>query len=253
MPESDAQISAYLTDARLLDKHIPSQAGMIITSPPYINVFNYHQNHRIIMELLEFDILDVARSEFGSNRKHRGNRFLTVIQYCLDMGQAISSMQRASCKDGTVIMIVGRESNVRKTPFYNGDIVCDIALKSELFTLNHRAERVFQNKFGNNIIEDLLVFKPLSSVADTDNVAREVAIKHLEKARLSLADEAKEDLHAALDAIDKVESSPIFHYRSNKNSPFSLSACQKDQTQSAVKSRIRKAKQIKSSPLLGGL
>lgn len=216
LPETASQVSACLTDARLIDKHIPHQVGVIITSPPYINVFNYHQNHRIIMELLEFDILDVARSEFGSNRKNRGNRFLTVIQYCLDMGQALSSMQRSSREDGTLIMVVGRESNVRKTPFYNGDIVCDLALNSRLFTLNHRAERVFKNKFGSSIIEDILVFKPSSSVANTDDVAREVAIKHLKKAGLSVANEAKGDLNGAIDSIDKVESSPIFHYRSNK-------------------------------------
>jgi DNA modification methylase len=216
LPETASQVSACLADARLIDKYIPHQVGVIITSPPYINVFNYHQNHRIIMELLEFDILDVARSEFGSNRKNRGNRFLTVIQYCLDMGQALSSMQRSCREDGTLIMVVGRESNVRKTPFYNGDIVCDLALNSRLFTLNHRAERVFKNKFGSNIIEDILVFKPSSSVANTEDVARGVAIKHLKKAGLSVANEAKGDLSGALDSIDKVESSPIFHYRSNK-------------------------------------
>lgn len=213
LPETGAQVTAQLTDARLIDKVLPHKAGTIITSPPYINVFNYHQNHRIIMELLKFDILDVARSEFGSNRKNRGNRFLTVIQYCLDMGQALSSMQRANSKEGTLIMVVGRESNVRKTAFYNGDIVCDLALKSGLFNLNHRAERVFKNKFGGNIIEDILVFKPSASVADTGRIAKDVAIDHLKKAALSVSNEAKNDLHDAIDSVDKVESSPIFQYK----------------------------------------
>lgn len=213
LPETGAQVGAQLTDARLIDKVLPHKAGTIITSPPYINVFNYHQNHRIIMELLKFDILDVARSEFGSNRKNRGNRFLTVVQYCLDMGQALSSMQRASSKDGTLIMVVGRESNVRKTAFYNGDIVCDLALRSGLFNLNHRAERVFKNKFGGNIIEDILVFKPSDAVADTDSLAKDVAICHLKNAALSVSNEAKDDLHNAIDFADKVESSPIFQYK----------------------------------------
>ena len=213
LPETGAQVTAQLTDARLIDKVLPRKAGTIITSPPYINVFNYHQNHRIIMELLRFDILDVARSEFGSNRKNRGNRFLTVIQYCLDMSQSLSSMQRATTKDGTLIMVVGRESNVRKTAFYNGDIVCDLATKTKLFNLNHRAERVFKNKFGGNIIEDILVFEPSASVAYTDTTAKEVAIDHLKRAALSVSDEAKNDLHNAIDSVDKVEASPIFQYK----------------------------------------
>ena len=220
LPETAAHVTAYLSDARLLDKNLPNQAGTIITSPPYINVFNYHQNHRIIMELLKFDILDVARSEFGSNRKNRGNRFLTVTQYCIDMGQAISSMQRAICEDGTLIMVVGRESNVRKTPFYNGDIVCDLALTSSLFKLKHRAERGFKNKFGSNIIEDILVFKPLTSLANTDDIAKDVAIKHLKKAALSVSIEAAEDLQKAIDSADKVEPSPMFHYRTTSNNHY---------------------------------
>lgn len=213
LPETRAQVTARLTDARLIDKILPRKAGTIITSPPYINVFNYHQNHRIIMEQLRFDILDVARSEFGSNRKNRGNRFLTVIQYCLDMGQSLSSMQRATMIDGTIVMVVGRQSNVRKTVFYNGDIVCDLAIKSGLFNLMHRAERVFKNKFGDKIIEDILVLEPLASIADTDEIAKEVAINHLKKAAISVCDEAKNDLHNAIDSVDKVESSPLFQYK----------------------------------------
>lgn len=216
LPETSAHITACLTDARLLDKHISRPVGLTITSPPYINVFNYHQNHRIIMELLDFDILDVARSEFGSNRKNRGNRFFTVIQYCIDMAQALSSIQRASSNDGTIIMVVGRESNVRKTAFYNGDIVCDLALHSKLFSLKHRAERVFQNKFGTDIIEDVLVFSPFSSVSKLDDIAREVSAMHLQKAMLSVPNEARDDLRAAINSIDKIEASPIFHYKNNK-------------------------------------
>lgn len=212
LPESSAQVTANLCDARELDKNIPDKAGTIITSPPYINVFNYHQNHRIIMELLEFDILDVARSEFGSNRKNRGNRFLTVIQYCLDMAQTLSSMQRSLREDGTIVMVVGRESNVRKTPFYNGDIVCDLALSSGIFKLDHRAERDFKNKFGSKIIEDIIVFKSAGSVDNTDSIAKEVAAKHLQKAALTVSREAAIDLDNAIKSIDKVEPSPIYQY-----------------------------------------
>ncbi len=212
LPETGAHATAKLSDARLLYKYLPDKAGTIITSPPYINVFNYHQNHRIIMELLKFDILDVARSEFGSNRKNRGNRFLTVSQYCLDMAETLSSMQKASREDATIIMVVGRESNVRKTPFYNGDIVCDIALTSKLFELNHRTERTFKNKFGKNIVEDILVLKPFNSVDDTDSIAREVAAKHLKKASLTVSREVLSDLNNAIGRLDKVKPSPVFCY-----------------------------------------
>jgi hypothetical protein len=102
LPESSSSISALLSDARNLHQQIERKIDLIITSPPYINVFNYHQNHRIIMELLDFDILSVAHSEFGSNRKNRGNRFLTVTQYCLDMAQALSSLRKSISEHGMI-------------------------------------------------------------------------------------------------------------------------------------------------------
>src|SRR5947208_12976005 len=115
MPYTKASLKFFNCDARRL----PIQDGLIglvITSPPYINVFNYHQQYRASVEALGWDLLEVARSEIGSNRKHRGNRFLTVIQYCLDMTDAILELRRV-CTDGArIILVVGRESNVRKTP-----------------------------------------------------------------------------------------------------------------------------------------
>jgi len=46
------------------------------------------------MEALSWNVLKVAKSEIGSNRKHRSNRFLTVIQFCLDIAQTFNEMVR---------------------------------------------------------------------------------------------------------------------------------------------------------------
>src|SRR5262249_52850376 len=114
LPETGSSVRLLNCDARRLP--LPAgEADFVVTSPPYINVFNYHQQYRRSAEALGWDLLRVARSELGSNRKHRGNRFLTVIQYCLDMANVLRELKRV-CKAGSrVIVIVGRESNVRKT------------------------------------------------------------------------------------------------------------------------------------------
>jgi hypothetical protein len=83
LPYSNRPIISLLGDSRQLPIAADS-IDFIITSPPYINVFNYHQNYRRSAEMLGWDILDIARSEIGSNRANRGNRFLTVIQYWLE-------------------------------------------------------------------------------------------------------------------------------------------------------------------------
>lgn len=216
LPESQSSVSALLTDARSLHKHIDRKVDLIITSPPYINVFNYHQNHRIIMELLDFNILSVAHSEFGSNRKNRGNRFLTVIQYCIDMAQALSSMRKSISDSGKVILIIGRESNVKKTPFYNGMIIKDICQESNLFSLSDISERFFKNKFGKTIYEDILTLEPKDTVHNTDEYARTVASSHLKDALSRVHPESQLDLEKALNSISKVLPSPEYNYKGQK-------------------------------------
>lgn len=97
LPFTIMPIHAYLDDARNIYKN-PIKSNLILTSPPYINVFNYHQNYRAILETLGWNLLKVAQNEFGSNRKNRGNRFKTVIQYCLDMEQSLKSFWRCIAK-----------------------------------------------------------------------------------------------------------------------------------------------------------
>jgi 16S rRNA G966 N2-methylase RsmD len=216
LPESQAKISARLCDARQLDQAIARQLDLIITSPPYINVFNYHQNHRLIMELLDFDLLKVAQSELGANRKHRNNRFLTVIQYCLDMAQSLNAMYRALSQKGQAIMIIGRESNVKKTAFYNGELIKDLCQKTGIFRLIHQNERHFRNKFGTMIYEDILVLQPNTEVENTDEIARTVALAHLKDAMNRAPIESQDDLVKAINAVHKVTASPIFGEGSQK-------------------------------------
>ena len=64
LPYSARQIKADLQDARALPLQSQS-VDFVVTSPPYINVFNYHQNYRRSVEVLGWDLLRVARSELG--------------------------------------------------------------------------------------------------------------------------------------------------------------------------------------------
>ncbi|MCI0447746.1 site-specific DNA-methyltransferase, partial [bacterium] len=146
LPYTERVISAQLADARLTHEHCPVKADVLFTSPPYINVFNYHQNHRAILEAIGWNILKVAQSEIGSNRKNRGNRFRTVIQYCIDMEQSLMSFWHSLTLDGLIILVVGRESNVRKTPFYNGAIIREIMARMDGFEEVTNYERKFTNR-----------------------------------------------------------------------------------------------------------
>jgi SAM-dependent methyltransferase len=217
LPESRLDCLAFNADARaipLADRSVDA----ILTSPPYINVFNYHQNHRRAMELLGWDLLAVAKSEIGSNRKHRGNRFLTVVQYCLDMAEAFAEWRRVLRRDGLAIVVIGRESNVRGVSFRNGELVAEVARFSG-YALEGRQERKFKNKFGKIICEDILRLRKLAGASRPNGEGvRGVAEAALQQAfDEASSDEVRGDVRDALDQLTIVR--PSARYSRNHHVP----------------------------------
>ncbi len=203
-PDSEKNIKVGLSDARSLplpDKTI----DFVVTSPPYINVFNYHQNYRKSAEILGWDILKIAKSEIGSNRANRGNRFYTVVQYCLDMADTLRELSRVTKDGARVVFVIGYESTVLGVPFFNADIIDKIAIKTGLFNPVLRQKREFKNKFGKRIRENIINFGKLKDRCHqetTERVARKVALDVL---RNGLFHVSPKNLGNLEDAVDKVQ------------------------------------------------
>ncbi|GAA2051378.1 DNA methyltransferase [Streptomyces cheonanensis] len=188
-------------------------AGLVVTSPPYINVFNYHQNYRPAVEKIGWNVLPAARTEIGSNRKNRQNRFLTVIQYCVDMMQALCEMERLVSESGNVVLVVGRESKVRGVAFSNSEIVASLAEGLPNLRFARWQERKFTNRFGVVIYEDILSFEVGKSSINPcgsklDEFSREVARHVLVEAQEQSTDGVRQDLQSAVESVTKVEASP---------------------------------------------
>ncbi len=211
LPYTSVNINAKNEDARNISKYFNDNVDLIITSPPYINVFNYHQNYRGIIECFDYNILNVANSEIGSNRKHRSNRYKTVVQYTVDMGHVLLESSKSLKVNGRMIYIVGRESNVRKTPFYNSKIICDLIDKIPSIQIEEQNSRCFTNRYGEIIYEDVIVIRKLCSSLD-ENLTKsfmEVGLKHLSNALDYSPIETKDDIKAIIYGYDKVYESPI--------------------------------------------
>lgn len=212
LPFSDQPVKADLQDARALSLESES-VDFAVTSPPYINVFNYHQNYRRSVEILGWDLLRVARSEIGSNRANRGNRFLTVIQYCVDMAKAFQELSRVLKIGGRAIFIVGYESNVLGAPFYNADILDRIARESGMFDVVLRQKRVFVNRFGKAIREDILNLSRHNYVGHENislAIGRTVARDALKNAVPAVSTKNSASLQEAIDRVDEIEGTRPF-------------------------------------------
>lgn len=161
------------------------------------------------MEILGFDILKVAANEIGSNRKNRGNRFKTVVQYALDMEESLASFARCLSKNGLLVLVVGRQSMVRGIPFSNSRILLELSRYLCSYEQVTTYERVFTNRFGKCIKEDILILKKVNHSPVTGN-ARQMAIDHLEKALDIAKDDIAEDVQDALSQTNTICPSPLF-------------------------------------------
>ena len=211
LPESVPRISVHHADARALPVETDS-VDMVLTSPPYINVHNYHQKFRRSVEAMGWNVLTVARSEIGSNRQNRGNRFLTVIQYALDMTLALREMVRVTNTGARLILVLGRESLVRGARFFNGALVAELAVQCVGLEIERRQERVFRNRYGADIYEDILHFRAASEIPDLETsmtAARRIAAQVLSATRPAVPSAKRVGIDDAIARIDTVAPSPI--------------------------------------------
>jgi hypothetical protein len=207
-PETGQRLSVDVGDARDLGLAHDS-IDYLITSPPYINVFNYHQNYRPIIQALGHTPLSAARAEIGANRKFRMNRFITVAQYCIDITLFFGEAARVLRDGAAMTIVMGRESKVRGVSFKNGALVAAISsdgLGGEIISWN---ERSFLNRFGATIYEDVLTIIPKKKPSDfIESVGRSVGIEALKAALDYAPEDRKHDIENAIIASHTVEPSP---------------------------------------------
>ena len=211
LPHLDKPIFVHHADARTLPIEDMS-IDLVVTSPPYINVHNYHQKYRRSVEAMGWNVLSNARSEIGSNRQNRSNRFLTVIQYSLDMTLALQEMNRVAKPGARFILVIGRESTVRGKQFFNGELVTELASQAVGLRFERRQERVFRNRFGKAIYEDILHFCSNGETPDSSysiQEARRIAGSILRTAKTELSDTANSDISTALERLSEIGPSPI--------------------------------------------
>ncbi|MFD1808542.1 DNA methyltransferase [Gemmobacter lanyuensis] len=209
LPKSSMHIEARIGDARATD--LPSRSiDYVLTSPPYINVFNYHQNYRQITEALGEKPLSAARAEIGANRKFRQNRFMTVVQYCMDISAMFCEMGRLLKPGSPLTIILGRESSVRSVPFKNGELISAIAIEGMSFKPIEWNERKFLNRYGAIIYEDVITMQPCEvDLSEAVEIGRAVGAQALRNSLSYCEAERVAEIKEAVSAASKIELSPF--------------------------------------------
>lgn len=216
LPYSKREIIINNEDARRVSFD-DDKFDLVITSPPYINVYNYHQQYRKSTELIGYDVLKIAKSEVGSNRKHRSNRFMTVVQYCIDMALVLKEVSRVIKDKGRMIFVIGRESHIKGTKLYNSEIIYLLAKNCMNLEIINKQERFFKNRYGQMIYEDILHFENNKHKKTKEKLiieAKEVAKLVLEETLDSADQNVKKYI---IEAINKYKSISPSKLLKNKN------------------------------------
>ena len=225
LPRAERNVNVFNYDCRNLPLESDS-VDFVLTSPPYINVFNYHQNYRKSTELLGWDVLNVAKSEIGSNRANRGNRFLTVVQYVNDLAQCLNEIYRVLKSRGKCLFVVGHESTVLGCRFFNAEIIRDLASELGEFDIVQNQSRFFKNKFGANIREDLIHMVSKDNGSCSPEILQKVCFKissrHLKRALNGAPEKNRKLLESAIEKSALVFGTTIYKgLEGNDNRAFS--------------------------------
>jgi hypothetical protein len=128
----------------------------------------------------------------------------------MDMELAVRSFWDALKPNAKMVLVVGRESNVRGTPFYNGQLVIEIIEKTNGFSQIRTLERQFTNKFGINIKEYIIIATKTNDLSMVFN-GRAIAVSHLERSLINSENGVHIDLSDAIQNCEDVKPSPLFN------------------------------------------
>jgi DNA modification methylase len=105
---------------------IESQSiNLIVSSPPYLNAFDYHKYHRQRLHLIRGDISFARKREIGGHDEFT-KKNATPDSYFEDMASCLREWKRVLAPGGRCFLLVG-DAIVNKAPVHVADELVDIA------------------------------------------------------------------------------------------------------------------------------
>ena len=88
----------------------------------------------------------------------------------------------------------------------------EVAVQSVGLKIERRQERVFRNRYGTDIYEDILHFRSTGEIPEDEwcvAAARKIAKKVLSASRCSVPLQERSGIHHAMDRLDETAPSPM--------------------------------------------
>ncbi len=113
----------------LLDKSdFPANVGMVITSPPYPNAYEYWLYHKYRMWWLGYDPIEVKKSEIGARAHYFKKNHQTVNDFVDQMEQLFSYLWDVCVNNAFICLVIG-QSKIHGEIIENEKLIAKIGQK----------------------------------------------------------------------------------------------------------------------------
>jgi len=103
---SDAFVNIFTHDSSYMPFLKGESVDLVVTSPPYLNAYDYYLYHKLRMYWLGIDHYKVQALEIGSRHKHSDNN-LGVDQYFVGVKECLRESSRALKKGRYLTIVIG--------------------------------------------------------------------------------------------------------------------------------------------------
>lgn len=170
---TDVKGTAYVEDARQLNKVESDSADFILTSPPYLNAWDYNLYHRFRFFWLGYDVDAYKKNEIGSHLAHSYSNE-SPKWFFKDMRKSIEQMHRV-LKDKRFCCIVIGNSTVKGKKINSVRAIVGLAKQigfSHISTIDRpipATKKRMNSKIGKIATESIIVLQKNDQITNNSN------------------------------------------------------------------------------------
>lgn len=143
---------------------IKEKIGLVVTSPPYPNAYEYWLYHKYRMWWLGYNPIDVREHEIGARPHYQKKNGQTEEDFCRQMDKVFKLFEETVVEGGHVCIVIGR-SVIKGNVINNSELISDLGNK-RAFRLVADIERnisstkkSFNLAYGKIKKENILIFR----------------------------------------------------------------------------------------------
>ena len=147
LPDSKIIEGNILTTA---SSNIGDDIGLVITSPPYPNAYEYWLYHKYRMYWLDKDPQEVKKNEIGARAHYFKRNHATIDDFGQQMTSVLKLLSQSCRKNAKICFVVGR-SIIHKKAYDNAELIRESAKKAGLHHLETFERKIKSQRKSFNL------------------------------------------------------------------------------------------------------